>query len=440
MDILPKIINQYPELLEITRPGLQNVIWSNEMKYSPHFVESLIQIYTFFFEITPVVFVPRHYDHYHKGSIIADLENLEQLNVKGVLIFAYADITINEISKTNRRRLNTLLKNYSKKSKVIILSILDLSKVLPILETFTVKKKTNTRLKEIVNYYDLQDSDPETYQSNLESFIDMFQEFRDKKVYVSLNLSTTRLLEIESLLKQENKVFRKEQENTEGSYIILNSCKTTRTNLLKNKYDVYIYSLPNDLEELDFIEYFKDTFHDNCEVFVDTVNEYIEQVIEKVYQQPETRVLIKDSREIFESVESMDLEEHIFASEEYYRFTAPESIQTMDLRNLSKKDYDTIRNFIKLRLLTKYNIEIKTCQLTTPCSPKDRSRKLNSLSNRISSVDYRCDVTCEIFRDYTIGVVVWNETFVNKKDINCLKNETYVYQTTHGKWKWTTIS
>ena len=52
--VLPKIINQYPELLEITRPGLHNVIWSNEMRYSPHFVESLIQIYTFFFENTPM--------------------------------------------------------------------------------------------------------------------------------------------------------------------------------------------------------------------------------------------------------------------------------------------------------------------------------------------------------------------------------------------------
>jgi hypothetical protein len=414
------------------------------MRYSPHFVESLIQIYTFFFENTPIVFVPQHYDNYHKGSVIVDLENLEQLKInnESILIFAYADITFNEVSKTNRRRLNTLLKNYSKRGKVIILSTLDLSKVLrlPVLETFNVKTVATTRLKRTINYYDLQDTDPETYQSNLESFIDMFQEFQDKRVYVSLNLSTNKLLEIESLLKNDYTVFRKEQENTE-SHIVLNSCKTTRKCLLKNQYDIYIYSLPNDLEQLDFIEYFKDTMHDNCEIFVDTANsEHIEQAIESIYQTPQTKILIKDSKETFESVESMDLETPIYASEEYYRFTSPETIQIMDLRNLSKKDYDVIRNFIKLRLLTKYNTEVKTCQLTTPCSPKDRSRKLNSLSNRISSIDYRCDVTCEIFKDYTIGVVVWNETFVSKEPINCLKNEIYVYQTTQGKWKSTTIS
>jgi hypothetical protein len=89
--------------------------------------------------------------------------------------------------------------------------------------------------------------------------------------------------------------------------------------------------------------------------------------------------------------------------------------------------------------MSKFDLDIKTCQLSTPCSPKDRSRKLNSLSNKISSVDYRCDVTCEIFKDYTIGVIVWNETFISKEPIVCLKNETYVYQTTHGKWKYTQI-
>ena len=90
-------------------------------------------------------------------------------------------------------------------------------------------------------------------------------------------------------------------------------------------------------------------------------------------------------------------------------------------------------------LINKFNLEIKTCQLTTPCSPKDRSRKLNSLSNKISSSDYRCDVTCEIFKDYSIGVVIWNDFFVNKEKLNILKNETYIYKTTSGKWKFTKV-
>jgi hypothetical protein len=104
-------------------------------------------------------------------------------------------------------------------------------------------------------------------------------------------------------------------------------------------------------------------------------------------------------------------------------------------------DYSQIRNFVKQKLSNKLDLEIKTCQLSAPCSPKDRSKKLNSLSNKISSYDYRCDVTCEIFKDYTIGVIVWNETFANRKEINLniLKNQTFVYQLTNGNWKYTTI-
>jgi hypothetical protein len=129
----------------------------------------------------------------------------------------------------------------------------------------------------------------------------------------------------------------------------------------------------------------------------------------------------------------------IYASEQYYRFEAPESIQNMDLKNLTKKNYDTIRNFIKLKLNCKFDIDVKTCQLSTPCSPKDRSRKLNSLSNKISSIDYRCDITCEIFKDYTIGVIIWTDLFSSKEKINLEINEVYVYQTTSGKWKYTNI-
>ena len=78
--------------------------------------------------------------------------------------------------------------------------------------------------------------------------------------------------------------------------------------------------------------------------------------------------------------------------------------------------------------------------MSTQCSPKDRSKKLNSLANKISSFDYRCDITCEIFKDYTIGVLVWNEVFADRTEIdlsNIIGN--YVYQTTNGNWKFTSI-
>ena len=113
----------------------------------------------------------------------------------------------------------------------------------------------------------------------------------------------------------------------------------------------------------------------------------------------------------------------------------------MNLSNLERNDYDFIRNYVINRLDNKYDIQAKTCQLSTPCSPKDRSNKLNSLSNKISSFDYRCDVTCEIFKDYSIGVIVWNEIFANRKelDINNLRNQVYIYQVTNGNWKYSVI-
>jgi hypothetical protein len=237
------------------------------------------------------------------------------------------------------------------------------------------------------------------------------------------------------LLKDECQVFRKEHEDFQSG-IVINSCKTTQKTLLKHKYDIYIYYLPDDLEHLDIMNYFKDTSN-SCQVYIESSNnDYIESVFD---QQFFSKIIAKDSKETFETLESIKMDNLIVASEEYYNFTSPETIQKMDLRNLSKKDYDTIRNFIKLKLMSKFDLDVKTCQLSTPCSPKDRSRKLNSISNKISSIDYRCDVTCEIFKDYSIGVIVWNETFTSKEPIVCLKNETYVYQTTQGKWKYTQI-
>jgi hypothetical protein len=448
MDSLPKLINQYPELLEITRPTLKNVVYT-QTSYCPHFIESLIQIYNFFFEIEPVLFVPKHFHNLHEGSIIGDLENLENFKSNGIIIFAYSDILFNEVLKINKRRLNTILKN-CKKSKVIILGITNLKILeIPILETYNFICLPNNCVKNMdISLFDLVDKDQDIFNQNLESFVEMINGFKDKRIYISLNLPNKQLLELESLLKLTNTVVRKEQENENKNIIVINSCKTTQKTLLKQIYDIYIYSLPDDLEYLDLISYFKDTFQGNQQVYLDSLNnEYTEKTLMNIYKDSCKRLVIQDSKQTFDKLESIKIDKlgsisidnFIIASEEYYVFNSPESIQRMDLRNLTKKDYDTIRNFIKQRLINKFDLDVKTCQLSTPCSPKDRSRKLNSLSNKISSVDYRCDVTCEIFKDYTIGVVIWNETFTTKEEIKCLKNETYVYQTTSGKWKYTTI-
>ena len=155
-------------------------------------------------------------------------------------------------------------------------------------------------------------------------------------------------------------------------------------------------------------------------------------------------LIIKDSKE-FESYNELTkelklIENSVIVSEYYYKFEAPETIKNLDLCNLTKNDYEKIRSFVKLKLANKMDLDIRTCQLSSPCSPKDRSKKLNSLSNKISSFDYRCDVTCEIFKDYTIGVILWNETFANRKALSISNNQTFIYQTTSGNWKYTFTS
>jgi hypothetical protein len=450
MDTLPKIINQYPELLNITKPSIKNGIFYSEERYNPHFIDSLIQIYKFFFEIDPVLFVPKNYNINHKDCMVADLESLETLKENsGVIIFAYADILFNDILKINKRRLNTILKNYIKRSKVIILSITTLKSLeLPILETFHLQELVKSDfLKNLtLNSLDFIDPDRETFQSNVESFVELINDFQDKRVYISLNLQVNELIFIESKLKEKGMdVFRREPIGSSSSFIVLNSCRTTQKILLKCDYDVFIFVLPQELEDLDILYYFKDVLpnsgQESCkDIYIDTLNyDNIENSLIAIGKTTFNRIHARDSRETFDTLDSIKIENVIFASEEYYRFNSPETICNMDLRNLTKRDYDTIRNYVKSKLIQKFNIDVKTCQLSTPCSPRDRSRKINSLSNKISSSDYRCDITCEIFKDFTIGVVVWSEIFTKREKINCLKNETYVYQTTSGNWRYTKV-
>ena len=80
MDSLPKIINQYPELLNITKPSCKNGIFYSEERYTSQFIEALISIYKFYFEIEPVVIVPRQFSE--KGTI-GTLEFLENFTSFG---------------------------------------------------------------------------------------------------------------------------------------------------------------------------------------------------------------------------------------------------------------------------------------------------------------------------------------------------------------------
>ena len=444
-------LSTFPEILQITKPnGPKNCLFYCEQRYNKELVIALSDFYKVYFELEPVIVFPKCIDA-ESGSLYI----LENLNIKknSVVIFAYADILFNDLMNVSKRRLEFNLKACAKTCKTIILSMTNLKILeLNVLETFQAfKLNSNFSFKNIdINWFDMDDS-----------FAEMVSSFKDKKVYISLNLPIKDLKAIEAELIENNlQVFKREPSfsegrtnasegsrsvsEKEGSFVVLNSFKTHTTTFLNEQYDIYIFMFPQDIKELDPMYCFKDIPGECSEIYIESESsEFIETFMEKCFtdsikQNNIKHLKIKDSIDSFETTKAF--ENAVCASDEYYRFVAPDTITSMDLKNLSRKDYDIIRNFVLTKLKCKYDLDVKTCQLGTPCSPKDRSKKLNSLSNKISSIDYRCDVTCEIFMDYSIGVVIWSEQFASKENIPIEKGEKYIYQTTYGKWKVTEIN
>ena len=416
-----KSITESPEVFYILKTRKTNGLIFETNK---NIVESLKWNYTHFLKKDFLVFLPS----------TATVEALERITlINGVIIFTKADQTLNELVKWNKRRANTILKNISKKNQVILLTSMPLKCLeLPILEIFeTISNIPENFSLESISYFDFVDQDESTFDLNIRSLVDLIEEHSDKKIYLSLNSVPNEFI---CLLKHRNIKYSKSGTD---SQLVIHSCKTT----LKSepqKADVYIYSLPMLEHPLDVLYYFHDP---NGIYYLDSNNlKNIRWCFKSIYNtSTEEKTVIKDSKE-FDTYESIETElEKVVVSEGYYTFRGSETIQNMDLSNLKKSDSDIIRNFIKVKMTSKYDIELKTCQIASPSSPRDRSRKLNSLSNKISCFDYRCDATCEIFKDYSIGVVVWNDVFKNRKEINVLKNSAYVYQTTAGKWKFTNV-
>ena len=63
-------------------------------------------------------------------------------------------------------------------------------------------------------------------------------------------------------------------------------------------------------------------------------NDYVENCLMNFYKEKNEIPIIKDSKEEFDSFEEITLEnknDAIYASEQYYRFEAPESIQNIKL-------------------------------------------------------------------------------------------------------------
>lgn len=471
--IYTTILNKYPELSLLTKSSQNtSLIYYSEIIFTePNLMLSLVWIYKYYFELPVTVYLPKLYfdftigliesfnksntdnDYYLNTDIfqIGDLESLER-TVNGIVIFGYSDILLNDLSKINKRRLNTIIKNKIR-SKMILFSssnleILDLG----ILDTFErisltslVPVITWKSLLDYVSLIDLIDHDPENYIDNLDNLITLISESvkESKRVYLSLDLNNSKILQIEALIKVAGITISR--KDSDKSQVVINSVKNTSTNLIIHTYQVYIFIHHSFEDPLDIIPCFKDVMmsgNTDLEIFIDSTKiKNITSCLKQIDRNKIKKTVIKDSAEFKSYRELIEVaKDGITVTDNYYLFDVPAKLLDLNLSNLSKKDYDLIRNFVKTKLL-KDDIPCKTCQLSCPSSPKDRSRKLNSLSNKINCFDYRCDVTCEIFKNYTIGVIIWNETFANRKEINIkeLKNQNYIYQTTNGNWKYTNI-
>jgi hypothetical protein len=458
-----EVIKNDPDLFYITRSRTQNgvICYSEGIFQKNTLINSLAWIYQNYFLKSVTVFLPK-INIKNPDYLVCDLETLEQTNIQSgtVVIFGFADLIFGNLVKINKRRLNTILKNIVKKATVVILSSCSL-KVLDLdaLDHGTTKNSFEyiELEKPLINYrtlmdhislFDLMDPKLEEYKNNVDTFVEMVSDFvtSGKRVYMSLNLITSRLLEIETKLKNlEHSVLRKDSNSAD---IVINSAKTCANTYLVAKYDIYIFAPSHFDNPIEIVSQFKNIFgNDPIEIYLDTTKiDILEKCLKEIFTTSHVpRLQIKDSQDFdtySELVDSLDQsQEIVLASDDYYLIQSSDEIQELDLNNLSPKDYDKIRYYTKIYLLNKYDLEVKTIQLAAVCSPKDRSKKLNSLSNKISSFDYRCNCTCEIFKDYTIGIIIWNETFANRKSLNLklLKDCGYVYQTTYGKWKYTII-
>ena len=441
-----------PELIALTSKK-NNKLISYGYFFDTKLVYSIAWIHKYYFHEPVMVYLPKCVDLQTTLTAFNELvgeftltaeevcycslQQLEAGKANCVVIYGFADFIFNNLNVLNRRRMLTHLKK--PKSKVYVFSYTQLHSLdIPVFDAFEYFKLQTPRLGLDFSYIDFLDNEIE-----IESLVDLIVENREKRVYLALCVETSKILQVESALK-ENGLVCSRKEN--GTGVVIQSLKTIEKSFLKNKYDVYIFITREFEYPLDILVYLKE-LNGTPEVYFDSsILTNIKGCLREIHSgESQERVVIKDSCDYdtyAELASTIDTSLATVASEGYYVFESSQTIKEFDLKNLTKSQYDVIRNFVKLRLLAKIDMEIKTCQLSSPSSPRDRSKKLNSLSNKISSYDYRCEITCEIFKDYSIGVVVWNEMFSDRKTMNpvLLKSQVFIYQTTSGKWKYTAFN
>jgi hypothetical protein len=334
-----KVVNEFPELLNLTKQNDKNLICHG--KLSEKLIDSVSWWYKNYYSKETTLFLPKN----------TDLEALENVKPSSetVIIFGFADTVFNDLCKSNKRRFNTILKRF-KKSKVIILSntnlkCLDLN-ALDTFEEFALSVINFHNFLDTISLIDLLDPEIENYQSNVESFIEIVNELAsgNKRIYISLNLTQQRITYIFTKLKELGLIVSKTDDP--GSQIVINSSKTTEKLFLKNEYSIYIYILPHIEHPLDLISYIKDF---DSEIYLDSSKlNNVSSCLKKITNCDNIRINIKDSQD-FDNYSEINFEDLIMASENYYSFQAPESIQKLNLSNLTKKDYDLIRNCVKIK-------------------------------------------------------------------------------------------
>jgi hypothetical protein len=416
----------------LTKPK-NNKLISYGNNFDVKLVYSLAWIYKYYFEDSVTVVLPKvvqsstletfneltgSFPLTPEDIATSSLECMENIKSK-VVIYGFSDFIFNDLVILNKRRVCTYLR--STKSKVHILGWSSLSVLdIPVLDTFDYYQLGLQKELDF-NYIDFED---------IKEFV---EENSSKKIYISV-ANTVKLSGLQDLLD-----YSEAETGTPG--VVLQSSKTLHRGFLKYNYDIYIFITRLIEHPLDLYYYLKET--GTGQVYFDAARVKSTTALLESLQSEETieRLSVKDSKE-FENYDDLSIEvpDGVIVSEGYYRFDPAKNIKQLDLRNLSKRDYDLIRSFVKTKLVSRLDLDVKTCQLASPCSPKDRAKKLNSLANKISSYDYRCNVNCQIFSDYSIGVVIWNETFSDRKELNIEKDQSFIYQTTNGSWKYTTVS
>jgi hypothetical protein len=284
-----------------------------------------------------------------------------------------------------------------------------------------------------------------------------------KRVFISLDTEISTIKNIFNELKSLG--IDVNTNDNPDSQVVINSSTKTQRNYLVNEYSIFIISTPLIFDSVDIFCYLNLILHkSHIEVYLDSSKmKNIIKNIKKITSVPTkaeiiSQLKLKDSSLEFDTYNSCiefiqvtqnpvkvtEYQPSVQVTDYYFKIEkemVPKNITKINLSNVTKEDYSVIRNHVKFFLENEISSTFGTCQLTTPSSPMDRYKKLNSLSTKISSYDYRCEVTCEIFKDHSIGIIVWNEMFGSKKtNFSDLKlGDSFIYQTTSGKWKYSVV-